>query len=95
VCRACVAAVTELGQRAGDTLEIARRQIEQDEAAFLQKALREPFLDCPLALNQPVHGLVKLVLVGIRYTQINLQSSVGPGARLQFRALFLPNHAPL
>ena len=74
-----ITAVAELGERACRALEPARRQIEQHQPASLQVPLGEALLDRTLALDQPVHRLVQIVLVRVRHTQIVGQCGIGPG----------------
>jgi len=60
-----VAIVPELGQRAGDSLEVARAQVVEHQTPLAEMTRGELLFDCPLALQQPVHRRVEVVLVGI------------------------------
>jgi hypothetical protein len=64
-----------------DTLEVARREVEQHEPAVLQMALCKVLLDRLLALKQPIHRRVEGVLVGIGDAEVLAERRVGPGPR--------------
>jgi hypothetical protein len=74
-------AVADPGQRAADTLEVARREVEQHQPAGLQVSLGEPLLDRLLALDEPVHGRVQRILVGVGHTELVGKRGVGPRPR--------------
>ena len=60
-----VAGVAELRQRAAAALEVARRDVVENELAVDQMAPSEAILDLRLAIGQPVHRTVEIVLVRV------------------------------
>jgi hypothetical protein len=73
-----IAAVAALGQRAGAALEVARRQVIQHQRALAQVACGELLLDRVLARQQPIHGRIQIVLVGIGHTEVFSQGRAVP-----------------
>ena len=61
-----IAIVPQRRQRAGHALEIARAQVVQRHGVAGEMARRQLLLDAALAREQPIHGGVELVLVGLR-----------------------------
>ena len=60
-----VAAVAEAHQRAGVAFVVAARDVVQDLGILAEVAAGEASLDAVLALQQPVHGGVESLFVGI------------------------------
>ena len=60
-----VAAVAALHEGAGAAFVVAGRDVVEHLGVLVEVALGEAFLDAVLALEQPVHGVVEVVLVGI------------------------------
>src|ERR1019366_5900073 len=58
-----VAAVADAPQRTVRALEVARGEVIEGEAAFAQMARGELALDHGLALEQPVHPRMQIILI--------------------------------
>src|SRR5208283_4960573 len=57
-----IAVVPKLRQRARVSLEVARGQVVQDQPLLAKMSCRKALLDGILAFEQPVHGLIQVVL---------------------------------
>ena len=64
-----VAVVSQLGQGTGHALEVARRQVVERKAAVIQVTGCQLLLDMGLTFQQPVHGLVQFVLIGLAHAE--------------------------
>src|SRR5215467_12426124 len=63
-----VSAVPALGQLALAAFQVDRGQIVEGQAALAQVSLGQPGLDLGLSPQEPVHGRVELVFVGVLHT---------------------------
>jgi hypothetical protein len=73
-----VAIVPEAGQRAGLALVVTAGDVVEHQRPVSQVSLGQLLLDRRLALQQPVHRVVELILVGIGDVQLLGQSGVMP-----------------
>ena len=76
-----VAVVTQRRQRTGDALEVAGAQIVERQTLFIEVTPGQLSLDAVLALEQPIHGRVQVVLVGVGDSQCRRQRGDVPPAR--------------
>ncbi|MGK0184491.1 MAG: hypothetical protein ACI9R3_000263 [Verrucomicrobiales bacterium] len=70
--------MSEFGQRTGHALEVARTQIVERQAIALQMTGGQLLLDGILTLEQPVHRVIEIVLIGITDGEGFRQRRVGP-----------------
>ena len=75
-----VAAVAEPHQGAGTAFVVAAGDVVKHLGVDAEVALGEPLLDAALALQQPVHGLVEGILVGVLQAQFGGQGGGVPEA---------------
>ena len=73
-----VAGVAALGQRTLRALEVDRGDVAEHQGALFEVPGRQVALDAGLALEQPVHGAVELVLAGVLDAEF-LAQRVGQG----------------
>jgi hypothetical protein len=73
-----ITAIAALGQRTRGAFEVARRQIVEHQATLAQMPRGQFLLDRILAGQQPVHGRVKIVLVGIGHAEVFSQGRAVP-----------------
>ncbi len=57
--------MAEFGQWTGFSLEVARTQVVENQATFVEMAGGEGFFDALLLWQQPVHGGVEVVFAGV------------------------------
>ena len=76
-----VAGVAQAGERTGVPLEVAARKVVENQRAFMKVACGKSFLDARLAGQEPVHGGVEVVLIGI----LGQVALLGEGAQTGFR----------
>src|SRR5271165_2775640 len=69
-----------LCQGTGVAFVVAAADVIQHQGAFLQVACGEFFLDAPLSFQQPVHGLIQVVFLGLAHPQLLGQGGAVPVA---------------
>ena len=75
-----VAVGAEAGQRAGLPLVVAAGDVVEHHRPFAEVLAGELFLDGPLPQEQPVHGVVEVILSGVDDIQLLGQSGAVPVA---------------
>ena len=65
-----ISVVTQACQRAGATLVVAARDVVQNRAPLGKMALGQLVFDALFTFQQPVHGLVEVILVGVLHRQL-------------------------
>ena len=84
-----ITAISHGGQRAGDTLKVAGAEIVEHQASFFEVSSSQFFLDTFLPLEQPIHGGIEIILVGIGHTEAFGQcGGVPPPCRREFAVRF-------